>query len=168
MKELGAYLKRVRISNGVNLAEAAEDLDLTITELENIETGNVKAFKDLYDLRGYIKSYSKYLGLNSDKIIDEFNNFLFAHTSKLSLDDIAKYSSKNKNEEVKTNKIKSPYTKEYKKKSHALPIFLVGIIVIAIILLIIYVVVSITNKAPTRVDELSPAYGKEINYEFTY
>ena len=46
MKELGAYLKRTRVSNGVNIAEAAEDLDLSVPELENIESGNVKAFKD--------------------------------------------------------------------------------------------------------------------------
>ena len=57
MKELGAYLKQVRISNGVNIAEVAEDLDLTVTELENIESGNAKAFKDLYELKDYIKIY---------------------------------------------------------------------------------------------------------------
>lgn len=167
MKELGAYLKRVRISNGVNIAEAAEDLDLTVSELENIESGNVKAFKDLYDLKDYIRAYSKYLGLNSEKVVDEFNGFLFDHTSKLSITDIANYSQ-NKKESVKVNKIKSPYTMEYKKKSYALPIFFGGIIFVALILFIIYLVVNITNKVPTRVDELSPVNGKEIIYEFTY
>ena len=50
MKDLGEYLKSVRIANGVNITEVAEDLDLTVTELENIESGNIKAFKDLYNL----------------------------------------------------------------------------------------------------------------------
>ena len=166
MKELGAYLKRVRISNGVNITEAAEDLELTVTELENIESGNVKAFKDLYDLKDYIKSYSKYLGLNPDKVVEEFNGFFFEHTSKISLDDI-KSAQKNENT-VKVDKIKSPYTKEYKQKSYALPIFFTGIVLLIIIMLIIYLVVNNIHKVPKRVDELSPVGGKEIVYEFTY
>lgn len=167
MKELGAYLKRVRISNGVNMAEAAEDLDLTVIELENIESGNVKAFKDLYDLKDDIKSYSKYLGLNPEKVVDEFNNFFFDHTSKISLDDI-KNAQKKETEEVKVSKIKSPYTKEYSNKSFALPIFVGLVIVLIFAFIIIYLVVNNTNKKPTMVNELSPVGGKEIVYEFTY
>ena len=37
MKELGEYLKRTRISNGVSIAEAAEDLELSTSQIENIE-----------------------------------------------------------------------------------------------------------------------------------
>ena len=44
MKELGEYLKHTRVSNGVSLAEAAEDLELSTSQLENIESGNVRAF----------------------------------------------------------------------------------------------------------------------------
>ena len=146
MKELGAYLKRVRISNGVNMAEAAEDLDLTVTQLENIESGNVKAFKDLYDLKDYIKMYSKYLGLDSDKVVDEFNNFLFDHTSKISLEDI-KNAQKKEKEEVKVNKIKSPYTKEYSNKSFALPIF-VGLVIILLLRLPYQIWVSSSRGLP--------------------
>ena len=88
MKELGEYLKRTRISNGVSLTEACEDLEFSTSHLENIESGNVRAFKDVYELKEDIKVYAKYLGLDSEKVIDEFNNFLFQHTSKISLDDI--------------------------------------------------------------------------------
>jgi len=94
MKELGTYLKRTRVSNGVNMAEAAEDLELSVTELENIESGNVKAFKDVYDLKEKIRIYAKYLGLDCEKVIDEFNGFLFTHTSKISLEDIKSGSTK--------------------------------------------------------------------------
>lgn len=37
MKELGEYLKHTRISNGVSMEEAAEDLELSTSQLENIE-----------------------------------------------------------------------------------------------------------------------------------
>ena len=153
MKDLGAYLKRVRVSNGVNIAEAAEDLEISVAELENIEAGNVKAFKDLYDLKDYIKMYSKYLGLDSDKVVDEFNNFLFDHTSKISLDEIKNAQVKEKvGEEL--NKVRSPYTIEVKEKSYALPIFFIAVLVILIILIAIYVVVNSIHDVPIRVDEL--------------
>ena len=77
MKDLGSYLKNERVSSGVSLSEAAEDLNLSITLLENIESGNVRAFKDVYELKEYIKRYAKYLGADPDKAVDEFNGFLF-------------------------------------------------------------------------------------------
>ena len=49
MKELGEYLKQTRIGNGVSITEACEDLELSTSQLENIESGNVKAFKDVYE-----------------------------------------------------------------------------------------------------------------------
>ena len=109
MKELGEYLKKTRIGNGVSITEACEDLEFSTSHLENIESGNVKAFKDVYELRDSIRQYAKYLGLNSDKVTDEFNNFLFQHTSKISLDDILE-AQKKKEEEQKEKKVKSPYT----------------------------------------------------------
>jgi len=162
MKELGEYLKHSRTSNGVSIAEAAEDLELSVTQLENIESGNVRAFKDVYILKEYIKQYAKYLGLNPEKVVDEFNGFLFEHTSKISLDDIKAAQKKLDDAE---NKIKSPYTQEYKKKVGILPFILAGLCIVVLFALI-YVIVSSINKAPTQVDELMPR--EECVYEFTY
>ena len=94
MKDLGSYLKNERVSSGVSLSEAAEDLNLSITLLENIESGNVRAFKDVYELKEYIKRYAKYLGADPDKAVDEFNGFLFEKTSKISIDDIKEAQKK--------------------------------------------------------------------------
>ena len=58
MKELGEYLKKTRIGNGVSITEACEDLEFSTSHLENIESGNVKAFKDVYELRDSIKQYA--------------------------------------------------------------------------------------------------------------
>lgn len=152
MKDLGVYLKQTRISKGVNIAEAAEDLDLSIPELENIESGNVKAFKDLYDLKNYVNLYAKYLGLDSDKISDQFNNFLFDYTSKISLKDI-KYAQKKVTLDEK--KIKSPYTVEFKPRSKIVPIFMMLIVILTALLITIYIIVNIGNDVPSRTDELS-------------
>ncbi|MBR3145928.1 MAG: helix-turn-helix domain-containing protein [Bacilli bacterium] len=159
MKELGEYLKETRVGNGVSITEACEDLELSTSQLENIESGNVKAFKDIYELRDYIKLYAKYLGLNPDKVLDEFNNFLFQHTSKISLDDILAAQKKKESEE-QSRKVKSPYTKEYKEKFNFMPIvwFITGIL---IIILVIYIILNSINKVPERTEELK-VKGDEI------
>lgn len=164
MKELGEYLKRTRISNGVSIAEAAEDLELSTSHIENIESGNVRAFKDVYNLKEQIKLYAKYLGLNPEKIVDEFNGFLFEHTSKISLEDI---KNAQKKQEEKEKKTRSPYTIEYKKKVSFWYI-LGGIFAFLLLVLLIYLFVSSANKAPTQVEELKPLGGRESYYEFTY
>ena len=162
MKELGDYLKRTRISNGVSIAEAAEDLDLSTVQLENIESGNVKAFKDVYALKEDVRQYAKYLGLNPEKVIDEFNGFLFEHTSKISLEDI-KMAQKKMEEEVK--RATSPYTKEYKKKVGPWP-FIIAILLIVFIFIILYLIISTINKAPERTTELMSKERGNVIYEF--
>ncbi len=162
MKELGEYLKRTRIGNGVNITEACEDLELSTSQLENIESGNVRAFKDVYELKDYIKLYAKYLGLDSDKVVDEFNGFLFQHTSRISLDDIVAAQKKKDAEE---KKVRSPYTMEVKEKKSLWPV-VVGVIGVIIMIAILYIVVSNNNKVPKRVDELKSIDKGENYYEF--
>ena len=162
MKELGEYLKHTRVDNGVSLAEAAEDLELSTSQLENIESGNVRAFKDVYNLKQYVKQYAKYLGLDPEKVVDEFNGFLFEHTSKISLEDI-KMAQKKMEEEVK--RATSPYTKEYKKKVGPWP-FIIAIVLIVFIFIILYLIISTINKAPERTTELMSKERGNVIYEF--
>ncbi len=162
LKNLGEYLKRSRIEMGVSIDEAADDIELTVMQLENIESGNVKAFKDVYNLKKYVINYAKYLGLNEDEVIDEFNGFLFEHTSKLSLSDIMEAQRKKDSAEGK--RIKSPYTKVYVKKVNIYP-WLIGCGIFVIFLLIMYLIMYNMNRVPDRVDELSGVM--EDSYEFT-
>ena len=165
MKELGEYLKHTRIDNGVSMEEAAEDLELSTSQLENIESGNVRAFKDVYGLKQYVRRYAKYLGLDPEKVVDEFNGFLFEHTSKISLDDIMEAKKKKEEEErlENTKKIQSPYTKEYKRKIKKLPFVLAGVIFLLAIIISIVVIKTI-NREPAVTSELK---GIEV-YEYTY
>ena len=167
MKELGEYLKQTRLSNGVSITEACEDLEFSTSHLENIESGNVKAFKDVYELKESIRVYAKYLGLNADKVMDEFNNFLFQHTSRISLDDILAAQKKKEELEAEHKKVKSPYTKEYKEKINLWPVVyaIVGVIVLFVI---VYIIINSINRTPRRIDELKSVIGDEIVYEHTY
>jgi len=130
MKEIGEKLKSARESIGVSIEEVAEDLKLRPSQIENIESGNSEAFKDMFYLKYFIRDYAKYLGLNKEDLVDEFNEYLFDYTSRLSLDDI-KQAKKTKSE---NKKIKSPYTIERKSK---ISIIMFGIYVLVVFLVII-------------------------------
>ena len=90
MKEIGEKLKEARESMGISIEEAAEDLKLRPSQLKNIEEGNRDAFKDIFYLKYFIRDYSKYLGLNYEEIVEDFNEFVFDYTSKISIEDIIK------------------------------------------------------------------------------
>lgn len=145
MHSLGNLLKEKRESKGVNISEAGNDLKIKEVILENIEEGNLGAFKDIYVLKDYIRSYAKYLGLNPDELIDEFNEYLFEYTSKIPLKEIEKemekQNSKNHKEELKMN---SPYTKPMKKYPQIYYILLYAIIIVLVFIVFFWSVKQIT------------------------
>ena len=172
MKEIGEKLKETRENMGISIEEAAEDLNLSVIQLENIEDGNIRAFKDMYALRDLVKDYGKYLGLETDNIISEFNDFMFEHTSKISLDDImeAKKIAKEKELEEKT-RIASPYTvirtpKFSFDKLKLKPILIIiGVIIFLFIVFFIWLKVNDNNEVISS--ELMGNNMEDV-YEFTY
>ncbi len=166
MKEIGEFLKASRIQNGVSVEEASEDLHVASSEIENLEEGNIKAFKDIYYLRDLVKEYSKYLGQDPDHLIDEFNDFMFEHTSKISLEDI-KEAKKNVIEEDKP-KVVSPYTYVKKKKFSIKSVYIKRIITVLvaifIIIFLLYIWNVVSNPNKNRNTELK---GGNL-YEYTY
>lgn len=141
MKEIGEELKLAREKNGVSIDEAASDLNLRVSQIENIEQGNIKAFKDVYYLKCFIRDYAKYLGLDEEKIMDEVNEYFFEATSKIPIAEIEKASQEKQNKQKQEQKIVSPYTKLEKENSKVIPI-IVAIIIILLIFLIGYVVAT--------------------------
>ena len=151
MREIGELLKETRVQNGVSIEEASEDLNYKASQLKELEEGNFKEFKDIFLLKCMISDYSKYLGLNSEEIIDEFNEYVFESTSKIPLDDIEK-ASKLKEDD----KIMSPYTKEEKEKSK-LPIIL-GVILVILVLAFIIVTIYNGTKDSKKSDSIKVSY----------
>lgn len=148
MKEIGETLKEAREEIGVSIDEVAEDLKISPNQISNVETGNIKAFPNLFDLKYLIRDYAKYLGLDKDDMIDEFNEYLFDYTSKLSLEDIQK-ESKIKKED--SHKIKSPYTYEHKNEK-VWQIVTVGAIIILFIIIcyLLYSIISGNKEDDTE------------------
>lgn len=133
MKDIGAKLKEARESIDISIEEAANDLKVINSQIENIEAGNLEAFQDIFYLKYFIRDYAKYLGLKYDDLVDEFNEYLFDYTSKISLDEI---EAAKKEELNKDDKIRSPYTIDYYSKNNIWIYIIIALALIAVVVLI--------------------------------
>ena len=144
MKEIGEKLRDAREKMEITIEEASEDLKIEPS------------------LKYYIRDYSKYLGLNSDSMVEEFNEYLFDYTSKISIDDI---KSANKGNEVKkAPSVVSPYT-IVKKQQKNIPKILIYILIILIVGIIVYCLFLFFNN-DSKGDNNLISYTEEVIYEF--
>ena len=155
MKEIGLKLKLKREENGVSLKEAAEDLKIRESQLLSIEEGKKEDFKDVFSLKYFIRDYAKYLGLDGEAMLDDFNEYLFEQTSRISLEEI-ELARKEKEEKEKNMKILSPYTKTTKDKKR---IYITIMIIVFLMLIGIIGYMIIRNQ--TKNDFIS----SEISYK---
>ena len=157
MKEIGLKLKTKREENGVSIEEAASDLKMRPSQLNSIEEGRKDDFNDVLSLILFIRDYAKYLGLDGEKLLDEFNEYLFEQTSKISLEDIEK-AKKEKEEKERNLKILSPYTLTKKDKNKRKIIILI-IIILLIIAIIVYLIIGRNNNDDFIEDKVSYKIG---------
>ncbi len=142
MDEIGTLFRETREASGVSIKEASEDLDIKENFLLNIEDGKIGCFKDIMALKDYIASYAKYLGLDSEKMLDEFNEYLFEYTSKIPIKKIEKQAKIEAKEEQ--NKVVSPYTRKPRKYETRYYVTIYLVIILLVILAIIWSVRQIT------------------------
>lgn len=139
MKDIGQKLKEKREENGVSVEEAAEDLKMRPSQITSVENGEADAFKDKVLLKYFIRDYAKYLGLDSEKIVDEFNEFLFDLTSKIPVEAIEK-AKREKEKEENVAKVSSPYTTVDNRKK--IPKYVIALIAVVVVIILGYVVIS--------------------------
>lgn len=165
MKDIGNIFKEKREEIGVKLEEAASDLDITGAQLENLEDGNINAFKDIFFLKELIKKYATYLNVDGEKMIEEFNDFVFDFTSRIPVDEIEqKVKEIEKINEKETRKrISSPYTRKKVRKAKMKLVYFFSILTIILVsATLIFLNVFLSSKK-----ELNYNIGSEITYEFT-
>ena len=130
MNEIGLKLKEKREENGVSIEEVAEDLKMRPSQIISLEEGKKEDFKDVVFLKYFIRDYAKYLGLNGEELVDEFNEFLFDFTSKIPVEEIEKAKLNN----VNKKEVVSPYTNtESNKKGLKILIAVVSVIVLLVV-----------------------------------
>ena len=130
MNDIGLKLKEKREENGVSIEEVAEDLKMRPSQIISLEEGKKDDFKDVVFLKYFIRDYAKYLGLNGEELVDEFNEFLFDFTSKIPIEEIEKAKLNN----INKKEVVSPYTNvDSNKKGIKLLIAIVSVIFLFII-----------------------------------
>ena len=138
--------------SGLTLDEVSKDLEIPVLSLEQIEDGNIGAFKDIFVLKDYLESYAKYLGLDYEDVIDEFNEYMFEATSKIPVKEIEnQIKEKNKMEATGEIRIMSPYTdnkSRYKTKNYLL-LYLLVIVLVALVIFWSVKQITIGNTVTT-------------------
>jgi len=77
MKDIGNFLKERREARGISLIEVEKDLKIRKKYLQALEEGNIDAIPGKTYIIGYLRNYSKYLGINEEninQIIQTYNN----------------------------------------------------------------------------------------------
>ncbi len=77
MKDIGNFLKERREARGISLIEVEKDLKIRKKYLQALEEGNLDVIPGKTYITGYLRNYSKYLGIdeeNINQIIQTFNN----------------------------------------------------------------------------------------------
>ena len=90
------------------------------------------------------------------EFVNEFNEYLFDYTSKISIEDIKKAQSIAKKDEE--DKIKSPYTIEHKEKPTIYMFFIYGVILLILTAITIFVVKEVTKKDSDSGDSIVMNY----------
>jgi cytoskeleton protein RodZ len=71
--EIGSTLREVRIRRGVELAQVDADTHIRRKYLEALEGDRFDVLPGEAYVRGFLRTYADYLGLDSDLFVDEYN-----------------------------------------------------------------------------------------------
>jgi len=137
MKDIGLKLKDKREENGVSVEEAAEDLKMRPSQIISLEEGKREDFKDVIFLKYFIRDYAKYLGLDGEKMVDEFNEFLFDFTSKIPVEEIEKAKQNN----TFKKDFVSPYT-QVNTNGKKFKMIILSVIIVLVLAIVGYLIVS--------------------------
>ena len=168
MKELGLIFKNKREENSISIEEASHDLNIDKDLIENLEIGNTKIFKDIIFLKQLVNDYAKYLSLDKDKINEQLNDYLFEHTSKISLEDIEREKNK-----IDSNRVCSPHTNPIKEKTLeinkpeyklALIVTLMLLFVLMLILIKLFLINNTEKEKGQRYEKKNELTKQTYNY----
>ena len=143
MKNIGLKLKEKREENGVSVEEAAEDLKMRPSQIISLEEGRKEDFSDVNTLKFFIRDYAKYLGLDGEKLVDEFNEFLFDFTSKIPSEVIEEAKQKREKEK---KEFSSPYTKKEGHNKTYIICIAVCVLVLLVFIITYFVVSGVRNN----------------------
>ncbi len=79
LANIGLILKQKREEHSYTLEHVSEITRITLTNLRNIENGEIKALPGLVFVRGFIRNYATLVGVESDWMIEALNQTFTNH-----------------------------------------------------------------------------------------
>lgn len=153
MKDIGNFLRERREDSGISLIEVEKDLKIRKKYLQALEEGNINIIPGKTYIIGYLRNYSKYLGIdeeNINQIIQTYNNL---EKKKTSLEE-----TKKENIYIKTKN-----RSMFEKKRFFFPI---KYVYLASFVLIIFVGLFLLNRSLREAQNIpvpSPEIGNETD-----
>ncbi len=78
-ESLGGMLKRARELRGISLEEVAAATHVRLNYLRAIEQNKLDQLPGLVFLKGYVRAYVEYIGLNLEEVMLLLENFIAPH-----------------------------------------------------------------------------------------
>ena len=75
----GKILKRCREYHKISISDASKSTKISSNVLLDIENDKIKSFDNIAYLKGFIRVYASYLGLNPDNVLSLFENYHKEH-----------------------------------------------------------------------------------------
>jgi cytoskeleton protein RodZ len=69
----GQVLQQAREQQGITLAQVSDRIKISATQLSAIEQGDLQQLPGLAYARGYVRTYGRFLGLDADALVQDFN-----------------------------------------------------------------------------------------------
>lgn len=77
---LGEFLKSERVKRGITIEQTASATKIGLKVLKQLEEDQYSALPALPFVRGFVRNYGKFLGLDGDKLLQEYSAFLEEHS----------------------------------------------------------------------------------------
>jgi len=157
MKDIGNFLRERREAKGISLNEVEKDLKIRKKYLQALEEGNIDAIPGKTYLVGYLRNYSRYLGIDEENIKQIIQTY---HDLEKKTDDLEKTKEKNIYLKTKDRSI-------FEKKKFFFPIKYVYLTSFVLIIFIGLLLLSRSLKEAQDFPVPSPEIGTEtgINIE---
>ncbi len=155
MKDIGNFLRERREARGISLIEVEKDVKIRKKYLQALEEGNIDLIPGKTYLIGYLRNYSKYLGVdeeNIDQIIQTYHN----------LEKQKSNSKKTKEEHIY---LKRKDKSLFEKKNFFFPINIKYVYLTSFVL-IIFIGLFLLNRSLKEAQDFpvpSPEIGNETN-----
>lgn len=156
-KKVGELLKEARLMRGKNLDEISDVLKINKAYLKGLEDGNWDIFPAEVYIKGFLKNYAKYLGIDEDRALRTYRRERYV------------------DEEVKVmdhgqKDVRDLNFRSFKLTKTSVTVFTALVSLVVIILFFTYQVFVVQQKPPLEITEPLSAQantGEDIKYDTT-